>query len=347
MTIKIDGIIFSLQFQGGISVYFRELLGYLAGARVNVGLTMEFPVKQDFSEPSNHLKIVRRASRLSERFRDCRVDVADSVFHSSYYRCPSRNDIPTVVTVHDFIYEHFRRGPARWAHMVQKHAAIRQAQSLICISESTRDDLMNFVGVRSDQTVHVIPNGVSNSFVPVDTFQSVRPFMLFVGERRGYKNFTLALAGLDHLPDLELHCVGGGPFRDDEFSGCSESLRARVRHLGFVTDEMLNVAYNQAICLVYPSRYEGFGIPVVEAMKAGCPVVSVNCKAVVEVGGDALERLEDEDPRALAEAVLRLCDSSYRDLRVARGLERASLYDWGRSHEQTLSVYRSLSAKPL
>lgn len=69
----------------------------------------------------------------------------------------------------------------------------------------------------------------------------------------------------------------------------------------FVTDDDLNLAYNQALCLIYPSSYEGFGIPVVEAMRAGCPVVSIECKAVIEVGGDALERAEAEDSKALAE----------------------------------------------
>lgn len=347
MSLQIDGVIFSLQKYGGISVYFRELLHHLANLDIKTHLSIEEPTLQDLANLPLEVITNLRSSRSFERFLSCRIDAGVSVFHSSYYRQPTRRDVPTVVTVHDFIYEYYRSGPARWVHMLQKHAAIRQAQALICISESTRDDLMNFVGVRSDQTVHVIPNGVSNTFTPIDSLDSARPFMLFVGERRGYKNFTFALAGLDCLPDFELHCVGGGALRDDEFAGCSAGLRARVRHLGFVTDEMLNVAYNQAVCLIYPSRYEGFGIPVVEAMKAGCPVVSVNCRAVVEVGGDALERLDIEDPQALADAVFRLCDPAYRALRVARGLQRASLYDWARCHDQTLAVYRSLSSAPI
>ena len=340
--ITIDGIIFSLQKHGGISVYFRELLNYLAVSRVTSQLSIEEPVIQHPDASPKYLTIDSRSSRRLERFRTCRVNAGASVFHSSYYRQPSRANVPTVVTVHDFIYERFRSGPALLVHTWQKHAAIRQAQSVICISESTRDDLMKFVGIRSDQNLHVIPNGVSNLFQPISVNQPQCPFILFVGDRRGYKNFKLVLAGLSQLPGMELHCVGGGPLRDDEFSATSPAVRQRVRHLGFVSDEVLNVAYNQAVCLVYPSRYEGFGIPVVEAMRAGCPVVSVNCKAVLEVGGDALERLLEEDPMALAQAVIRLCVPAYRSQRVAAGLQRAKIYDWGRCHEQTLAVYRSL-----
>lgn len=344
MKLTIDGIIFSLQKHGGISVYFRELLLHLLKKEIFIDLSIELPAVQTFPSLYTRLSVNGRAARTFERFLSCRVDNDVSVFHSSYYRKPSRRDIPTVVTVHDFTYERFRSGPAKWTHVWQKHSAIRQAQAIICISDSTYDDLLKFVGVRPDQTVHIIPNGVSPCFMPTTVGLPPRPFMLFVGERRGYKNFVLALAALEFLPDLELHCVGGGALRDNEFSVSSPNVRARVKHLGYVSDDALNTAYNQAVCLIYPSRYEGFGIPVVEAMKAGCPVVCVNCKAVVEVGGHAIERLDDEDPMALALAVSRLLEPVYRAKRIAAGLDRASMYDWALCHDQTLAVYSSLSA---
>lgn len=344
MGLQIDGIIFSLQRHGGITVYFRELLSQIASAPIASRLLLDLPVLQDLSNLSAQLHVEHRAARPLERFRDCRLSEGATVFHSSYYRRPERLSIPTVVTVHDFIYERYRRGPQRWAHVHQKHAAIRHAQALICISESTRDDLLTWVGVRSDQTVHVIPNGVSPLFQPLKVAPATRPFALFVGERRGYKNFRLALQALAHIPDLELHCVGGGTLSSQDFDGIEPALRNRVRHLGFVTDDDLNLAYNQALCLIYPSSYEGFGIPVVEAMRAGCPVVSIECKAVIEVGGDALERAEAEDSKALAESVLRLREDTHRTQKVIAGLKRSEIYDWQRCHKQTLNVYRSLGA---
>jgi mannosyltransferase len=225
------------------------------------------------------------------------------------------------------------------------NSAIKQAQHIICISEATRHDLLEFVPLRSDQQVSVIHNGVSDLFRLLDAKTEVgnRPYMLFIGQRGGYKNFDLALRALSLLPELELHCVGGGPMRSEELAGIDLATQERVRHLGFVRDEQLNELYNDAFCLLYPSSYEGFGIPVLEAMRAGCPVVSIDCKAVVEVGGDALCVSEHEsDPEALAQAVLRLFDNEEREHLRAIGLSLSQQFSWDQCFEQTLAVYRSL-----
>lgn len=341
--IAIDGIIFSLQQQGGISVYFNQLIGYLKLQRVPTMLTLETPLLQDVGG-SVDVSIIRQCSRYFERYRRCRALAIASLFHSSYYRRASVGNVPTVVTVHDFVYERYAKGPKRWVHMHQKHAAIRAAQAVICVSEATRQDLLEFVGEIPGQTVHVIHNGVSEVFRPLALEPAPVPYVLYVGERRGYKNFKLLLAAMEFLPDLELRCVGGGDLRAEELAAVPTSARHRVRYLGFVTDEALNEHYNQALCLVYPSSYEGFGIPVVEAMRAGCPVVSTLCKAVLEVGGDALTIAADTDPRVLADAVLRLTHAEYRNQMVSTGLEISRCFSWDRTHAGTLGVYRSFGA---
>ncbi len=345
MTIHIDGIIFSLQQHGGISVYTRELLNHLVTEGVSTVLTMETPISQlvDYNI-STSLLVERRGSRPIERYRCCRTTESASVFHSSYYRQPSQKLIPSVVTVHDFTYERFNAGLRKWVHMAQKHTAIRSAQAIICISEATRQDLEEFVGVRKEQQVYVIPCGVSKTFRPLPSKELVsKPFVLYVGARDGYKNFSLMLQALKSLPDFELHCIGGSTLRPDELAAVPLTVRRRVRHLGFVTDEGLNVLYNSAVCLVYPSCYEGFGIPVIEAMKAGCPVVSVDCKAVLEAGGDALSVVVDDDPRAMADAIANTLLSGRASM-IQRGLAVAKGYSWDNTHRQTLEVYRSLGA---
>ena len=248
------------------------------------------------------------------------------------------------MTVHDFTYERFASGPRRWVHMAQKRAAIRAAQAVICVSQATRADLEQWVGVRPDQQVHVIPNGVGDAFRPLSLVSTPpRPYVLFVGARSGYKNFRLALQALALLPALELHCVGGGTLRADELAEVPHAVRARVRHLGYIDDESLNHCYNGAACLLYPSSHEGFGIPVLEAMRAGCPVVSIACAAVLEIGGNALV-VAEADARALAEAIESLRDQQRRAAVVAAGLAVARHYSWQMTHERTLQVYRSLGA---
>lgn len=343
--IAIDGIIFSLQRQGGISVYFRKLLEHLKSQGVQALLTVENPAKQEECGYGSQVTVMHRRARFLERYRHCRASPATSVFHSSYYRRPDGGNAPIVVTVHDFVYERYAKGPKRWVHVRQKHAAIRAAQAVICVSEATRQDLMEFVGEIPGQTVHVIHNGVSEVFRPVSVGSAPAPYVLYVGERRHYKNFRQLAAAMEFLPDLELHCVGGGALGAEELAAVSHGVRQRIRHLGFVTDEALNELYNRAFCLAYPSSYEGFGIPVAEAMRAGCPVVSVPCKAVMEVGGKALTVAAEPEPRALADAVLRLAGGEYRSRAIAAGLEIGGRFSWERTHAGTLAVYQSLGAR--
>lgn len=341
MRVTLDGIIFSLQRAGGISVYFRTLLTSLSKEKLDATLIIEEPHSQQLDVFHESISNLSRKARLFERYRSCRLPEKPSIFHSSYYRLPEKKNIPTVVTVHDFIYERYQRGPHQWVHTAQKNAAIRAAQAVICISESTKNDLLEFVGETPGQKIYVIHNGVSDIFCNLHLKPSDRPYVLFVGQRGGYKNFHLVLKAMAFLPDIELHCVGGGSIRPVELKSVPESVARRIRHLGYVSDEELNALYNGALCLAYPSSYEGFGIPAIEAMQAGCPVVSSDCKALVEVGRDALTIVDGSDPRAMAEAIL-ITASSERASLVQKGLAVAHGYSWGSTHRQTIDVYRSL-----
>lgn len=347
MSITLDGIIFSLQQNGGISVYFRELISHLQKVGVPTTLTIDGTPLQNIPVPSGTLQIIQRIGRKLERYRPALDPAGSTIFHSTYYRRPARRNQASVVTVHDFTYERFIKGPRCWVHRNQKHAAIRAAQAIICVSEATRDDLLEFVGVRPEQTVHVIPHGVSEVYRPLDDIECSSRDLLFVGERRGYKNFRLLLEALALLPEHRVQCVGGGPLRPEEFEGISETVKSRVTHLGFVTDEELNGHYNRSAALVYPSAYEGFGIPVLEAMRAGCPVVAIDCKAVKEVGGPALIVASESTPDAMSQAIQRLDDAAFRNATITSGLQRAACFSWQATHERTLQVYRELQDAPV
>lgn len=342
MRVFVDGIVFSLQRHGGISVYFREILERLRRDRVDATLSLFEPVRTALELPAGPTleRMVERA-RLLERYRDCRCADVPSVFHSSYYRLPDAR-MPTVVTVHDFVYERYVRGSRRWIHSQQKFRSIRAADAVICISEATRRDLMQFVPEVNPERVHVIHNGVSEAFRPLDRTPNATPFVLFVGQRGGYKNFRVAAEALEWLPELQLWCVGGGDLGAKELEGLAPGVAQRIRHVGVVTDEELNTLYNDALCLAYPSSYEGFGIPVVEAMRAGCPVVSGASPAIVEVGGDALIIGPLEDPRGFAQAIeTAVSPTSATQFKVA-GFENAARFSWETCYRNTIDVYRTI-----
>jgi mannosyltransferase len=340
-SVVIDGIIFSLQQHGGISVYVRQLLARLNRDCIATTLTLHEPLKQRVPA-FDSLQTRHRPSRWLERYRRSELPHSAALFHSSYYRRPSVAATPSVVTVHDFTYERCLSGMRRRVHSAQKFAAIRAAQAVICISSATRDDLLDLVGETTGQRLFVVHNGVDECFAPLPRVEPVRDFVLFVGQRAGYKNFDLALRAMVHLPGMDLVCVGGGALRPDELAAVPESVRHRVRHRGFVTDPELNDLYNQAVCLLYPSKYEGFGIPVVEAMRAGCPVVCVECRAVLEVGREALTVVPDDDPTAVAAAVISLAAPGRREAQVRAGLTIAREYSWEHTYRKTVAVYRSL-----
>lgn len=341
-NVILDGIIFSLQKYGGISVYFRELLSALSESDLQFQMSLELPVLQDFSDLDPSMKFMCRDGRYMERLRSCRTVGQTGVFHSSYYRTPSsKNRLASVVTVHDFISERFNRNMKGLAHSIQKRRAIRQAQAIICISQSTKSDLIKYAGVRNGQDVYVVPNGVSESFRPL-SLEPLTKYILFVGERRFYKNFKLAAEALAFLPGMQLLAVGGQPDTSADVAGLADDIVRRIRFLGHVSEQRLNELYNQALCLVYPSAYEGFGIPVAEAMKAGCPVVCIDTPAVVETGGAALEIAFEPSGREIAASVTRLLEPTYRQAKVQLGLKFSTRYSWTLCHEKTIEIYRTL-----
>lgn len=331
--IILDLIVRSLQANGGISVYFDSIYKRLASG------TFSFDVVGD-GGPTG---VTRFDSCLFiERYRDVKLKCyRNGVFHSSYYRLPFRrtSSLKVVTTVHDFTYEKFVKGPAQWVHSWQKNRAIRHSDIVICVSQNTAKDLMHYCPI-DPARIRVIYNGVSDNYYPLTDHPSVSNHVLFVGARGGYKNFNLAVEAVAAIPELELHIVGGGPLTKSECKQLDVLLQGRYRWLGRLSDEGLNIAYNSAYALLYPSSYEGFGIPILEAMRAGCPVIAVNVSSIPEVAGEAALLVE----RASAElfgAALQQIPERCNELRQA-GFQQAAKFSWDRCFDETLIVYKEL-----
>ena len=347
MHIVLDNIIFSLQQAGGISAYWYELVKRLViDPRV---IVYEMPNDNLFSRhlPHSFTRESRLPVNLVRYLPFRRRPALDFLFHSSYYRIAPGRAAMNVTTVHDFTYEHFFSGVPRFVHVHQKRFAIRSSAGVICVSDNTKRDLLRFNPAFPEDRIRVIYNGVSEEFQPIESASDGRhslpglrceQFVLFIGARGGYKNFSLAVEALRDMDDLALVAVGGGPLKREE-QELLKSLDGRFLHLSNIETPQLNRLYNLALCLVYPSSYEGFGIPVAEAMKAGCAVVACKTSSLPEVAGDAAILVEEISAEALAHGICQFRDSGFRKAMVNRGYQQASRFSWDRCFQETRAFY--------
>ncbi len=254
-----------------------------------------------------------------------------AVLCHTQYALPVRAPCHCVVTVHDLSFE---REPElmgltdRLIFRTVVPRAVRGAARVLTVSERTKRDLVELYGVPPERIV-VTPNGVDPAFSPG---HGPRDYVLAVGAIQRRKN---QLAALEAASAVGLPLVVAGPEKEPALA---QELRARgARVVGHVETERLAELYRGAACLVQASRYEGFGLPVLEAMACGTPVVAVLEPALEEVAGDAAVFVEET---RLADGIRRALDE--RERFVAAGLERASRFSWRAAAERTLEVYREI-----
>jgi glycosyltransferase involved in cell wall biosynthesis len=268
----------------------------------------------------------RMAVALPRLLRRLRPDVAHFV-HALPLRCPS----PAVVTVQDLSWERDPSVFGFWdlaTFKVFVRRAVRKAERVLAISERTKRDLIELYGTPPDKIV-VTPLAPDPAFVPAGEHDS---FLLFVSAIEPRKQ---PLAAIDAANAVGRKLVVVGPPKDPELAAELTRRGADVR--GYVPKDELVRLYQQAACLVFPSRYEGFGLPVVEAMACGTPVVAAPERAMQEVAGDAAIFTDD-----LANGVRRALADRAR--LSALGLERAKAFSWRETARITADVYRSVLA---
>jgi glycosyltransferase involved in cell wall biosynthesis len=244
---------------------------------------------------------------------------------------PIRTPCPAVVTIHDLSFERDRSGMGAVDRAVFRRVvprAVRKAARVLAVSERTRNDLVELYGVDTER-IDVVPHGVDPIFSPGGA-PSSDSYLLFVGAVQRRKN---PLAAAEAAEQSGLRLVVAGPPRDARLARELERRGADVR--GYVPRTELVELYRGAACLLMPSTYEGFGLPVVEAMACGTPVVAAPDPALLEIAGDAAIFAE---PSGLVPAIERAI--AQRDVLSKRGLVRARRYSWEESTRRTLDAYR-------
>ena len=282
-----------------------------------------------------------------------------SLAHVHYFVSP-RLPCPAVVTVHDLSYarspELFSRRDRTLLKLVR--GSVRRAARVIAVSEFTRTDLCEVYGVDPGKVV-AIPNGVSAAFRPVDGAKEIvlhrfgidRPYVLCVGALQPRKNVPLAIEAYAQVAgrgtDCEFVIAGGdrGGRLDVLDAILRTGLTGRVHLVGRVEDETLPALYTGARALIFPSLYEGFGLPALEAMACGTPVVASNTTGLAEAVGDAGLTVDPHSASELAGAIRRVLDDpELSDRLVAAGLARAAEFTWARTARATADVYHEALA---
>ena len=293
--------------------------------------------------------------------RRARVDV----IHAPAYTAPPRRETPVVVTVHDVSYA---RRPewypyrADWLRQWFYRRSAVGSDRVLTDSTFSRFEIAAAYGI-PESRISVVPLGVdTRAFCPDTSGAPARPdpetpgpYLLHVGDLHPRRNLPLMI---DALAALDLDTGAGGPLQlvlagVDRGVAAALTARAaaggvggRVRILGPVSPERLLALYRGATALVYPSRYEGFGLPLLEAMACGTPVIAARAASIPEVVGDAGDLLDPDDPRAWAGAIAALMTDGERRARArAAGLERAAAFPWARTAESTLAVYRAVAGR--
>lgn len=338
MRILYDSTIFGLQKHGGVSRYFTELI---------------WRIRQRHDASVHLFKGLKgKLSRINPLLLDLKLRPGKfDIYHPTYYSrsVKKREGVKLVITVFDMIHElYFRNLKNFQKDILFKKKAIYSADHIICISHNTKQDLLKIYGT-DEKRVSVIYLGspVRQSETARGDFElPKRPFILYVGKRQAYKNFSLlakAFSLSDRSRDFDLICFGGGEFTQEELSEFDRMKLKNATKYASGSDELLESYYKHALAFIYPSLYEGFGLPVLEAMAFGCPVIASNAASISEVSGSAamlFDPLSADELRGCIDEML--VNAQLRRDYIGKGKIRAGEFSWDKTAEETASVYKFL-----
>lgn len=368
MKVAYDAQIFSGQIYGGVSRYYCELatrvsvnpeldVKIVAPMHVNAYLrNLPSGIVSGFHSPLPYdfMRLPQRAASLVLSDIMLRWMQPDIVHETYYFKYPlGFSKAKRVLTIYDMIHEKFE-SQFQYGDKTAKHkaAAAARADHVICISESTKSDVIEILGINPEKisVIHLGFDLMTNNHNVTNTVQYMdsKPYLLYVGTRGGYKNFQRFLEAYasSKLLRSEFRIVsfGGGKFNAEELDLIEKFSLTKDQVIQLSGDDsLLGELYINASIFVFPSLYEGFGIPPLEAMSYSCPVACSNTSSIPEVVGQAGQYFDPKDVNSIQNAIeLVVTSVKTKNSLIEKGRERLNHFSWDKCANETQSVYKSL-----
>jgi glycosyltransferase involved in cell wall biosynthesis len=376
MKVLYDHQTFTWQKYGGISRYFAELINYFNAsgkAKCAVSLVCSnnyYLIDHNIVRPSYPSRkmenIFSMRTKYSINKAKSRVELfkgSYDIFHPTYYdtyflRYIKKNK-PYVLTIHDMIHERYPELFERTNKISEyKKTLACHATKIIAVSENTKKDILKLYDI-DEGKIEVIHHGCSiiggnetNFSHRIERDNSIRPilpkrFILFVGDRHSYKNFFTLMNSIAPIlkndDGLFVVCAGSRTFSDYELAYFNNlAVKHKIVHIP-VNDSILAQIYQRALVFVFPSLYEGFGLPILESFSRGCPVALSNSSSFPEVAKDAAIYFDPCNKSTIEEAILKIIyDEELRDILRRKGYEILKDFSWQKTAEKTLSLYKNI-----
>lgn len=323
----------SVVAKGSQNYYLEKLLGQTAVDEITV---------QDRSKMSEYVR--HNQQKIIRMCRNQEYDILHSTWYDSYlYQIEGCKH---VTTINDMIQEIYPLYMATEDLVHNKRRIAEEADGVIVISEHTKKDLLNLYPHISEEKIFVVyPGGELRECYKISGMQVPERFLLYVGGRNNYKNFDTFYFAAEMLmkryKDLYLVCVGGGTFSNFE-NRLMYDMREKIIHIN-ASEEQLEYLYRHAAAFVFPSKYEGFGIPIIEAFSCGCPVVLSEASCFPEIADDAAIYFNPNDVEDMACSIERaLFDQMLRNEKIQKGLLRAEDFSWDNSAANMHKAYEKI-----
>jgi glycosyltransferase involved in cell wall biosynthesis len=339
LTIVIDGVFFQFRDAGGIARVWATALEEWSKTEFAKSLVVmdrdgaspKFPgIRYAPFKPYYSRSAAAETFLIEEFCASVKADLFISTFHTTSLETPS------LLLVHDLVPELADSFDQTWLR--EKRYCTYHAAAYLTASNNTLRDLHEVYPFSNRRPFTVVSNGVANIFQPVDAgavtafkdkWEVRSPYFLLVGRRGGHKNARLFFEAFSQLPDKErfsvVCCQGNDDALEPEFIELAQGCDVRLISL---SDRELNVAYSGAVSLVYPSKYEGFGLPILEAMAAGCPVITCRNASIPEVAGDAAMYVDDADVQEMVRALETVQVADVREKLISAGFAQAKKFSW-------------------